>query len=104
MQTESTPTFLDPEIQKCPYSTYDFLREEHPVYLDPKANLYVVTRYEDVGVVMLDPVTFSSLTHLEGIRDQVLGERAQRMRDLYVQKGWTRGDGSLGMKDGLEHR
>jgi cytochrome P450 len=104
MESQTAPTLLDPEIQKCPYRTYDYLRDEHPVYLDPKANLYVVTRYDDVQKVMLDPGTFSSFMHVENMRDMVLGERAQRMRDVYAAKGWKRFDGSVGGTDDPVHR
>ena len=104
VEPETAPTLLDTTIQKCPYRTYELLRDEHPVYLDPKANVYVITRYDDVQMVMLDPTTFSSLMHVENMRDTALGARAQRMRNVYAEKGWKRYDGSIGGTDDPEHR
>src|SRR5712672_2843852 len=53
---------------------------------------------------MLDPGTFSSFMHVENMRDMVLGERAQRTRDVYAAKGWKRFDGSIGGTDDPVHR
>ena len=46
----------DSNIQQCPYSAYKMLRNEAPVYQDPKTGFFIVTRYEYVRAV--------SYTHL----------------------------------------
>ena len=37
--TETEPDFLDAETQECPYDAYTWLRDEAPVYHDPKTGM-----------------------------------------------------------------
>jgi cytochrome P450 len=50
---------LDPLIRNSPFPFYRALRKERPVYYDPKLDIYLVTRYDDVATVLRDPVTYS---------------------------------------------
>jgi cytochrome P450 len=59
--TETTSDSLfDPAVQDCPYAHYRWMRESAPVHLMPDTGYYVLSRYEDVRAVMMDPQTFSS--------------------------------------------
>ena len=48
------------EIQQCPYGAYKKLREEAPVYQDPKTGFFIITRYEDVRNVLRDTENFKN--------------------------------------------
>lgn len=50
---------LDPLIRNSPFPFYRALREQDPVYYDPKLDVYLVTRYDDALTVLRDPVTYS---------------------------------------------
>lgn len=43
-----------------PYPVFRALREEHPIFHSERRDLWVVSRYEDVRAVLLDPGTFAS--------------------------------------------
>ena len=36
------------QVQQCPYKAYKTLRDDAPVYQDPKTGFFIVTRYEYV--------------------------------------------------------
>lgn len=48
MQEVFQQSLMDQDVQECPWSFYRKIRDEHPVYVDPKTGFYVITRYEDV--------------------------------------------------------
>ena len=81
-------TFLDPEIQECPFPVYERLLEEAPVFQDPKAGFWIVTRYADIREVVSDPHTFSSGATIELARDAVDRARAERSRLMFDDGGW----------------
>ena len=83
--------FLNAEVQNCPYPAYDLLRDEAPVWKDPVTGFYVISRFEDVRMVLLDPKRFSNAMPggQGGSRDRLNAERAQRMHALYEEKGWV---------------
>lgn len=62
-------TFSDATVQRCPVDAYKVLRTSKPVYLDPVSGTYVLTRYEDIKRVLLDPTRFSNRTGLGVVRD-----------------------------------
>ncbi|MCB1687260.1 MAG: cytochrome P450 [Halioglobus sp.] len=49
----------DPEIMARPLAFYRAMRKEQPVYFDPKLEMWLVSRYEDLQAVVKDPITFS---------------------------------------------
>jgi len=49
----------DTAIQKCPWEAYRNLRDEAPVYYLAAADMYVVSRYEDICDIVRDPKRFS---------------------------------------------
>src|SRR3546814_16896330 len=54
---DSTPAY--PMIQAQPNAFYAALRHEDPVHFDPKLNMYLVSRYDDIVTVLRDPLTYS---------------------------------------------
>jgi cholest-4-en-3-one 26-monooxygenase len=77
-----------------PWATYEWLREEAPLYWDSKNELWAVSRYDDIVFVSRDPEVFTSS---EGNRPNLPadpsminqdGEQHARQRAL-VSKGFT---------------
>jgi cytochrome P450 len=78
---------FDPQVQEDWYPTYDRLREEAPVCYMPEANMYVVSRYEDIHYIVRNPEIF---TTQEGQlnRDPLLPDADARK--IYKEKGFDR--------------
>lgn len=90
--------FFDPSINDCPYPAYDVLREEAPVWRDPRTGMYVITRYDDVRMVLNDTERFPS-----GRRRGRIDPRSEMLRRLYEEKGWVPAP-TLAGRDDPEHR
>ncbi len=60
MSTADQVNFFDPDTNRCPYPAYQLLRDEAPVWKDPITGMYVLTRYEDIRKVLLDPQRFTN--------------------------------------------
>ena len=52
--------FFDPQTNNCPYDAYRELRDDAPVWLDPHTGMYVITRFDDVRMVVTDAERFSN--------------------------------------------
>ena len=52
-------TLLDPAILAHPTDFYAAMRKDDPVHYDPKLDMYLVSRYDDLQTVLRDPITFS---------------------------------------------
>ena len=52
--------FFSPEVQECPFHVYRQLQDEAPIWQVPNANVFVVTRYNDIREIIRDPARFSS--------------------------------------------
>ena len=100
-QTVAEVDLMDVEIQECPYPAYRVLREQAPVYRDQLTGFYVLTRYDDMREVLKDPVTFSNLRPRGP--DHIAPERAQRIAQLYRDKGWLPAP-TLSGRDDPEHK
>jgi len=105
MAEEGTPpvdlaqlTLLDPDVSDCPYAAYDALRDEAPVWRDPRTGMFVITRYDDVRTVLLDVERFTSARH----RGRV-DPRSALLRRIYEEKGWVPA-ATLAGRDDPEHR
>ena len=88
--------FFDPETNDCPYPAYHQLREEAPVWLDPRTGMYFVTRYADIRAILLDTKQYSNgvgnganNTGKAVQADDPIALRAERLAKLYEEKGWT---------------
>lgn len=101
--TRAGISFMDPEIQECPYPAMKQLQEEAPIYVDPVTGFFVITRYADLRAILMDPETFASGGFLDRVRDRVQMDRAERIRQLYEKKGWVPGP-SLSNMDDPRHR
>ena len=93
--------FLDARVQNCPYHAYRVLRDESPVWRDPRTGFYVITRYEDLREALLDPARFAN--GIRGTGRALDAERALRMRRLYEEKGWLPAP-TLAGRDDPNHR
>jgi cytochrome P450 len=82
--------FFKPEINKCPYDAYQVLRDEAPVWQDPLTGFYVVTRYEDIRAIIFDTENFLNGSRARGrVATPEMQARAQKIAELYEEKGWT---------------
>lgn len=77
---------FDPTIQQCPHAYYAKMQQEAPVFAaaTPGAELYLITRYDDVVEVVRDTDTFSSQFDTSS---HMSSELAKRMADLYRIEG-----------------
>ena len=92
MTTPGHPTtldevsFYDPATQEDWYPTYDLLRDQAPVWQMPGTNTFVLTRHEDIALVLRRIDIFlrgaSAATPSSGA--------ATRTREIYEAKGWPR--------------
>ena len=97
---------LDVQLQNCPYHAYKQLRDDAPVWQDPVTGFYIVSRFDDVRKVLLNPIDYSSDMSAEGqgsSRSRLDQERAARMLALYETKGWVPGI-TLAGRDDPNHR
>ena len=67
-QQKAPVSFADPAVAACPFATYDALRDEEPVYLDPITGNYVLTRYDDIRKAVLNVAGLSNDTGVMGDR------------------------------------
>ena len=88
---------LETEQVKCPWPSYKMLREEAPVWQDPRTGHYIVSRYEDIRYVLLHPDLF--LANLTNGDDTDKPE----IHRIYVEEGMVPGTSMLGLND-PEHR
>jgi len=93
---------LDVETQNCPYAAYKTLRDEAPVYVEPRTGFYVVSRYDDVRKVLLDTENFSSNVY-NSSRGNVNKERVAKIQALFAEKGWTP-EPTLASRDDPNHK
>ncbi len=84
MRLRGDESRVDPLIRKNPFPFYRALREQQPVYYDPKLDVYLVSRYEDVETVLRDPVTFS-LEH--GYQDRYANGFVDELADIMNREG-----------------
>ena len=91
----------DEEVLECPYPTYDLLREQAPVWRDPRTGLFVLTRYEDLRQILLDTEHWSNW-RTSNDHDNLTGA-ALRAYELFKEKGWVPAP-SLAGRDDPEHR
>ena len=105
----STPTpvkldFFDPEVNDCPYHAYAYLRDEAPVWKDAATGMYMITRYEDIRMILLDTKRFSNGVGNganntgkairpddpeEAKRQAEIARQAADVQKLYEEKGWV---------------
>ena len=95
--------FTDPDVQDCPYEGYRALRDQAPVYRDPRTGQYVITRFEDLRQVLLDTENFGNGGR-RAADAAALSERQKRMLAVYEeQRGWLP-EPTLAARDDPNHR
>lgn len=78
-------SLMDPAVQDDPFAFYELLQEERPVYRMPETGFYVVTRYEDVKRVVMDPKSFSN----DLVREKEFqGDKYRVHSSVMAEKGW----------------
>ena len=79
------------EIQQCPYGAYKKLREEAPVYQDPKTGFFIITRYEDVRNVLRDTENFKNSLGAAGQKADanINSDHVKKGIQLFKDKGWV---------------
>ena len=92
--------FLEHGLQNCPYHAYRLLQDEEPIWIDPVTGFYVITRFDDLRGLLLDPANFSNDMRKGGAsRERSDSARATRMLELYQEKGWVPGPTLAGRDD-----
>lgn len=84
MKLRGDESRLDPTIFDNPFPFYRALRNQEPVYYDPKLDTWLVTRYEDVMTVLRDPITFS-LEH--GYQDRYANGFVDELAEIMNRDG-----------------
>lgn len=104
MRPELGINLLDPAVQQCPYDAYRTLRDEAPAYRQPGTDIYVVTRYDDVRRVLMDPETFPSGSSGTAFTMKTgNSERQKRVADRFARNGWVPGP-TLASRDDPNHK
>jgi cytochrome P450 len=91
----------DVEVLECPYPTYELLREQAPVWRDPVTGMYVITRYDDLRMILLDTERFSNWRPTND-HDNLTGP-ARKAYERFKEKGWVPA-ASLAARDDPEHK
>jgi len=81
---------FDPALQQCPYEAYKTLRDEAPVYNIPGTPIWVISRYDHVREVLLDPQRFPSTAKNELMRVTPTDlERGRKVTERFKERGWV---------------
>lgn len=83
----SEPDLFGPEANKTWFDTYRELREREPVYRVPGTNLFVLTRYDDIAMVVRDSERFSNEAEKHGGEPLLLCPEAHA---IFRERGWPK--------------
>jgi cytochrome P450 len=83
----SEPDLFGHEANKTWFDTYRRLRESDPIYRVPDTNLFVLTRYDDIAMVVRDSERFSNEAEKHGGEPLLLCPEANR---IYQEQGWPK--------------
>ena len=90
MASQPQINLFDPQLQQCPYDAYKTLRDDAPVYNIPGTDMWVVSRYEHVREVLMDPQRFPSSAAESQFRASAGDiERATKVAERFAEKGWV---------------
>ena len=83
---EPFENLMDPEVQACPYSLYQRLRAEAPVYRMPDTGFYLVTSFDLCREIIRQPDLFIS-----GVTPMALGSDGmpKEVMEIYENHGWV---------------
>ena len=79
-------SFVDPQIQLCPFSAYKRLHAASPIYKDPKTGFFEITKYQDLYAVAQDQKIYSSEHPVYG--DRSLTPAKAEVDRLYTERGY----------------
>ena len=99
---EPEVNFFDRATNDCPYHAYKELRDEAPVWQDPRTGMFVLTRYEDLRAILMDTQTYVNGRRLTPGPPEMIA-RAQKIQELYKEKGWVPAP-TLAGRDDPEHK
>ncbi len=81
----------DISVQKNPFPFFEWLRSEHPVYLDPATSCYFISQDADIRKVTMDTTNFSSVIDPSIFR-VVMGKSLEtsdpEVAAILKEKGW----------------
>jgi cytochrome P450 len=101
---EPQVNLFDAAVQQCPWEAYRTLRDEAPAYRIPGTDMFVVTRYEDVRRVLMDPATFPSSAAEGRFRASAAdAERGRKVAERFEERGWLPA-ATLNGRDDPEHK
>ena len=104
MSSQPNVNLFDLEVQQCPYDAYKTLRDEAPAYLIEGTDMYVVSRYEDVRRILMDPKAFPSSSAETPFRASAGNvERGEMVAARFAEKGWVPAP-TLNGRDDPEHK
>lgn len=81
-----TVDFLIPQEQVSWFDSYKLLQEQAPVYFMESLGMYVLTRYEDLKIVLNDPKRFTVGKAATGAALY----QSPKAHAVYAEKGWPR--------------
>ena len=83
MNMDSIDLF-DPDIQENWFPAYKMLHDEAPIYRVPGSTTFVITKYEDILIIVGDPQTFSNEPEKYGGEPLIVHPEA---RQYYIDHG-----------------
>ena len=99
MSDLSQQKLFDPKTLSDPYAFYRKLHQEAPVWHDKATNIYVVTGYDAVRQVAMQPQVFSSRVR-EWLRE--VNPTVRRVDEVYAKNGYARVE-TLSLSDPPKH-
>ena len=97
-------SFLNPATNSDPFPAYSHLLEECPIYFDPAIRFFVVTRYEDIRRILMDPKTFSSAAWQDTARAHFEDEQSKQLAERFASKGGWVPTPNVASMDDPRHR
>ncbi|MFL2834226.1 MAG: cytochrome P450 [Alphaproteobacteria bacterium] len=79
------------DVQQCPYDAYKKLREEAPVYKDPKTGFFIITKYKDVRTVLRDTENFKNSLGAAAQKEDanINSDHVKKGIKLFKERGWV---------------
>lgn len=84
---EALIDFSDPQVQTCPFPAYRALRDDHPVYLDPKTGIYQVNDYALVRQAAMKTSVLSSRTGTLLRGTELPDPYGAQIREIFATEG-----------------
>ena len=97
-------SFLNPATNSNPFPAYSHLLQERPIYFDPAIRFFVVSRYEDIRRILMDPKTFSSAAWQDTARAHFEDEQFKQVAERFALKGGWIPSPNVASLDDPRHR